>query len=96
VTVTTNGNNVYVSASGWSEVYADVIAYRILRDGTVNISEVFQDAVLLYIWQQFSLSGLDVGVPAGSHTYTLQVLVSDGTNFSTLVDGEMAVLEIND
>jgi hypothetical protein len=99
VTVTSNGNNVYVSSSGWSDLAADFVGYRILRDGTVNVTESFHDAFVMvggqYAWN-FALSGLDVGVAAGSHTYTLQMYVSDSPTFNAILDGEMAVIEINE
>jgi hypothetical protein len=97
--VTSNGNNVYVSASGFSLLLADFAGYRILRDGTVNVTESLHDAYVISFDQNtwnFALSGLDVGVVAGSHTYTLQMYVSDSPASSTILDGEMAIIEINE
>jgi hypothetical protein len=97
--VTSNGNNVYVSASGFSLLDADFAGYRILRDGSVNVTESFHDAWAIAFGQftwNFALSGLDVGVGAGSHTYTLQMFVSDSPTSNEIFDGEMAVIEINE
>jgi len=99
VTVTTHGNNVLATVSGSANIYASWIGYRIMRDGAVHITGGFADAYWIgigtYDWS-FSFSGLDVGLSAGSHTYTLQIAVSDGTTSTWLNEAYLQVVEIND
>lgn len=99
ITVTTHGNNVLVSGSGWSTVFADWIGYRIMRDGAVVLTGSLPDAYLISGGQDdwgFGINGLDVGVPAGSHTYTFEVAVSDVPTFNGINEGFFQVAEINE
>jgi len=99
VSITTHGNNVLATVSGSTNVYADWVGYRIMRDGTVHITGAFADGYLISLatndWN-FSLSGLDVSVPAGSHTYTLQFAVSDGTTSNFINEAHLQVVEVNE
>jgi hypothetical protein len=97
--VTTHGNNVLATVSGSANVFADWVGYRIMRDGTVHLTGGFADGFLISFatndWN-FSFSGLDVGVGAGTHTYTLQFAVSDGTTNTSLNEAHLQVVEINE
>ena len=99
VTVTTHGKPVFVSFTGNFYGFADFIGLAIRRDGTLpEIAAGFQSAYEVggasYDWTT-TVTGVDLTAPAGSHTYTVYMQVSDGTITTYLFNNNLSVLEIN-
>jgi hypothetical protein len=80
--------------------YADYIGLAVRRDGTTpEIAAGFQTC---YDYATFSatdetitVTGVDLTVGAGSHTYTVWMYVSDSGSSSYLWNTNLSVLEIN-
>ncbi len=92
----TNGSDIYVACNGSFDAYADYFGVRIVRDGTEVITGGFQDAYVIVEEQGqwiFSFEGIDSPI-AGTHTYTVQIYVSDGSSNNSMVDATMTVMEI--
>jgi hypothetical protein len=99
VTVTTHGKPVFVSFTGNFYGYANFVGLAIRRDGTLpEIAAGFQSAYDVggasYDWTT-TVTGVDLTAPAGSHTYTVYMQVSDGTTTTYLFNNNLSVLEIN-
>lgn len=99
VTVTTHGKPVFVSFTGHFYGYADYVGLAVRRDGTTpEIATGFQSAYEVggasYDWTT-TITGVDLTAPAGTHTYTVYMQVSDGTTSTYLFNNNLSVLEIN-
>ena len=101
ITITThgsgaNGSDIFVACNGSFEAYADNFGVRIVRDGSTIITGGFQDAYTISggddQWA-FSFEGVD-SPSAGSHTYTVQIYVSDSSTSNDMVDATMSAMEI--
>ena len=69
------------------------------RDATLpEIATGFQSAYEVggasYDWTT-TITGVDLTAPAGTHTYTVYMQVSDGTTNTYLFNNNLSVLEIN-
>ncbi len=99
VTVTTHGKPVFVSFTGHFYGYADYVGLAVRRDATLpEIATGFQSAYEVggasYDWTT-TITGVDLTAPAGTHTYTVYMQVSDGTTSTYLFNNNLSVLEIN-
>jgi hypothetical protein len=91
---------VFVSLTGHVYGYADYIGLAIRRDGGLpEIAAGFQTCYDYYWYgptdQTISVSGTDLTVGAGSHTYTVWMFVSDGGSSSYLWNTNVSVAEVN-
>lgn len=103
ITVTTHGSganqsDVYLGVSGYFFSYADTYGVRIIRDGATFLCGAIQDGYEIVeesgYWN-FALNTVD-NPGAGSHTYTVQIYVSDGAGINELVEGYFSLLEIKE
>jgi hypothetical protein len=100
VTVTTHGEPVFVSLAGHMAAAADYIGLAVRRDGGLpEIASGFQTGYDYYWYgtteQTLTVTGVDLTVPAGSHTYSVWMFVSDSGSSSFLWNTNLSVLEIN-
>jgi hypothetical protein len=99
VTVTTHGEPVFVSFTGHYYGYADYVGVAVRRDGiTPEIAAGFQSAYEVGFFAldwTTTVTGVDLTVPAGTHTYTVYLLVSDGGSSTYFWNSNLSVLEIN-
>lgn len=99
LTLNSNGNSVFVYASGSSVNYADFVGYRIMMDGTTFVCGGIADQYLISGAQNQWLWSTNARIPAvsaGSHTYTLQFYNSDSSTDNIIVEGYFHAVEIND
>jgi hypothetical protein len=99
VTITSHGNDVFISATLSPWVWADFVGYRIMRDGATFISGGYMDCYNIVEEEgryTFTITGMDVAPAAGSHTYTVQTAISDGGTNTFIVESYISVMEINE
>ena len=100
VTVTTHGEPVFVSLTGHMAAFADYVGLSVRRDGGLpEIATGFQTGFDYYWYgtteQTVTVSGVDLTAPAGSHSYSIWMFVSDGGTGSYLWNTNLSVLEVN-